>query len=114
MRKNSGLFGNLVFFGGFWGFKGFLGLEIQKIEIGENDKFLIIGSDGVWEIIDNYEVEMNFFLIFINFHGFLKKIKCVQLIAKYYAKNELEKAADALMEEVLSRWKKVLFISKKN
>ena len=32
--------------------------DIKKLEISENDKFLVIGSDGVWEIIDNKEVLM--------------------------------------------------------
>lgn len=54
--------------------------EIRKVEIGDSDKFLIIGSDGVWEIIENQEV---FFFFYFSFSLFSLVCRTCRRILRY-------------------------------
>lgn len=54
-------------------------LEVTKYTIHENDKFLIVASDGVWEFLDNKQV--------------------TKIIAIYYMRNDIEGACDELMNQ---------------
>lgn len=55
------------------------------MNLSENDKFIIIASDGVWEFLSNDEV--------------------VNIIKPHYFNNSAEKAAEALIRESLKKWK---------
>ena len=55
--------------------------EIREFEPNEHDKFIVIGSDGVWEFISNEGV--------------------VEIIADFYEKGDIEGACEALMEEAV-------------
>ena len=58
--------------------------EIREFSPSEHDKFIVIGSDGVWEFISNEGV--------------------VEIIAEFYEKGDIEGACDALMEEAVYQW----------
>lgn len=49
------------------------------------DKFIVLGSDGLWEFITNQEV--------------------VNIVWPHYELNNAETAADALVKEAHRRWK---------
>ena len=55
------------------------------MNLTEQDKFIVIASDGVWEFLSNDEV--------------------VSLIMPHYMNNSAEKAAETLIREALKRWK---------
>ena len=55
--------------------------EIREFDPSPHDKFIVIGSDGVWEFIPNEAV--------------------VEIIAEFYEKRDIEGACDALMEEAV-------------
>lgn len=59
--------------------------EILEMNLIEDDKFIVIASDGVWEFLSNDEV--------------------VRIIQPHYNSNSAEKAAEALIRESLKRWK---------
>ena len=59
--------------------------EILEMNLTEQDKFIVIASDGVWEFLSNDEV--------------------VGLIMPHYKNNSAEKAAETLIREALKRWK---------
>ena len=59
--------------------------EILEMNMTEDDKFLVIASDGVWEFLENDEV--------------------VKIIEPHYKNNSAEKAAEALIKESLKKWK---------
>jgi serine/threonine protein phosphatase PrpC len=60
---------------------------VFEFEINENDKFIIVASDGVWEYMTNEEV-----------------MKCVQ---PYYLKGSPEHAAEKIITEATNAWKRV-------
>jgi serine/threonine protein phosphatase PrpC len=60
--------------------------EIKCFDLNDECKFAIIGSDGVWEFISNEEA--------------------AGIVYPYYLKNSAEGAADALVKEAQSRWKR--------
>lgn len=60
--------------------------EITSHEISENDKFIIVASDGVWEFLTNEQV--------INF------------VVPFYIRNDPEGACDKLIKEATDAWKK--------
>lgn len=60
--------------------------EIKFRELDGYDKFIIVASDGVWDV--------------------LKNIEAINIIAKYYDRGNIEKAADDLLDKCLQRWKK--------
>lgn len=58
--------------------------EFCTQSIKENDKFLIIASDGIWEFLDSNEA--------------------VDIISRYYDGNKLEKGLDSLFYEAKRRY----------
>ena len=60
--------------------------EIKEFDFKEEDKFMIIASDGVWEFIPSTE--------------------CVKIVSEYYLKNEMEKCCHDLYEISKTRWLK--------
>ena len=60
--------------------------EIKVFEFNENDKFMIIASDGIWEFISSQE--------------------CVNIVGEFYEKNDLKGCAEFLYEESSKRWLK--------
>jgi serine/threonine protein phosphatase PrpC len=63
-----------------------LNLEIIEYEVQNDDEFLVIASDGIWEFMTNEDVAR---------------------IARdpYYFKSAPEAAANALVKEAYKRWK---------
>jgi serine/threonine protein phosphatase PrpC len=61
-------------------------LEIIEYEVQNDDEFLVIASDGIWEFMSNEDVAR---------------------IARdpYYFKSAPEAAANALVKEAYKRWK---------
>ena len=60
--------------------------EIKEFDFDENDKFMIIASDGIWEFISSQE--------------------CVDIVKDFYEKNDLKGCAEFLYEESSKRWLK--------
>ena len=60
--------------------------EIKEFDFDENDKFMIIASDGIWEFISSQE--------------------CVNIIKDFYDKNELKECCEYLYQESSKRWLK--------
>ena len=60
--------------------------EIKEFDFDENDKYMIIASDGIWEFISSQE--------------------CVDIIQKYYESNDLKGCCEYLYEESSKRWLK--------
>ena len=60
--------------------------EIKEFDFDENDKFMIIASDGIWEFISSQE--------------------CVEIIKGFYEKNDMKGCAEHLYEESSKRWMK--------
>ncbi len=59
--------------------------EIWEIEFKEEDKYVVIASDGVWEFMENDEA--------------------VEIVAPFFLKNNAEGAAEAIAIESVKRWK---------
>lgn len=59
--------------------------EILELNLCEDDKFIVIASDGVWEFLSNDEVS--------------------RIVWPHYKNNSAEKAAEALIKESLKKWK---------
>jgi len=60
--------------------------EIKEYLFKENDKFMLIASDGVWEFISNEE--------------------CMKIINEFYLRNDLENCCEFIYEESKKRWLK--------
>ena len=60
--------------------------EIKEFDFDENDKYMIIASDGIWEFISSQE--------------------CIDIIQKYYENNDLKGCCDYLYQESSKRWLK--------
>lgn len=60
---------------------------MKEFEITEDDRFIVIASDGLWEFIDDMEV--------------------VRMVAPFYERNDLEGACDFLVEAALTKWEQV-------
>ena len=60
--------------------------EIKEFPLSEEDKFMIIASDGVWEFIDSQE--------------------CVDMIKDFYLKNDMNNCCEYIYEESKKRWLK--------
>ena len=58
--------------------------EILEYFLLKEDKFIILGSDGIWEFISNNEV--------------------VDIVKKYYLENNIEGAIEHLYNEASKRW----------
>jgi serine/threonine protein phosphatase PrpC len=59
--------------------------EISEIMLKEQDKIIVLASDGVWEFLSNSEV--------------------ANIIIPYFEKNAPEAAANALVKAAYMRWK---------
>ena len=60
--------------------------EIKEFDFDENDKYMIIASDGIWEFISSQE--------------------CIDIIQKYYETNDLKGCCEYLYQESSKRWLK--------
>ena len=60
--------------------------EIKEFDFDENDKYMIIASDGIWEFISSQE--------------------CIDIIQKYYESNDLKGCCEYLYQESSKRWLK--------
>ena len=58
-----------------------------QFDIEEEDKFIVIASDGVWEFLSNQQI--------------------VDYVAPHYSRNHLESACDKVVKESTLRWKAV-------
>ena len=58
--------------------------EIKEFFLEKNDKFIIIGTDGLWEYIPSQE--------------------CVEIVKDYYLKNDIQGAGNYLYKEASKRW----------
>jgi serine/threonine protein phosphatase PrpC len=58
--------------------------EIMDLELNEEDKFIVIGSDGLWEFLSNEQV--------------------VDIVTPFYQKNQLEAACNSLVKAAVERW----------
>ena len=59
-------------------------VEIFSLELNNDDKYIIMGSDGVWEFITNQEIS--------------------EIVWPFYKSNMAEQAADAIVNEARKRW----------
>lgn len=66
--------------------------EIMKAEMNQEDKFLVLASDGVWEFITNQSVPPT---------------QCIEMIAPFWEIGNIEGACDKVVKEAVSRWKRV-------
>ena len=60
--------------------------EIKEFDFCEEDKFMIIASDGIWEFISSQE--------------------CVNIINEFYEKNDIKGCCEYLYQESSKRWLK--------
>ena len=60
--------------------------EIMEWEFINEDKFMVIGSDGVFEFIDSSEI--------------------VEIVKDFYIKNDIQGCVETLVEESTKRWMK--------
>ena len=58
--------------------------EIMEFDLNDDDKFILIASDGVWEFINSQE--------------------CVNIIKDYYINNDMKKCCEFLYLESKNRW----------
>ena len=58
--------------------------EIIEYSMLEEDKFIILASDGIWEFITNKE--------------------CVDFVKDYYMKKDIKGAINCLYKEATKRW----------
>ncbi len=61
----------------------------MEFEIGDDSKYIVIASDGIWEFIDNNRV--------------------MSLVNPFYYKNDPEGACHVLVKEATDWWDKVFF-----
>ena len=66
-------------------------LEIIITEIHEEDKFIIVCSDGIWEFISNDMVLFK---------------KAVNIVMKFWLMNDIKGACLGLINEATDQWKK--------
>lgn len=65
--------------------------EVQRIELTRQDKFIVIGSDGVWDVMQSAEVV-----------GFVNQY--VAPVRENERDNNAETVASALVQECRNRW----------
>ena len=58
--------------------------EVKEFILGKDDKFIIIGTDGLWEYITSQE--------------------CVEIVKEFYLKNDIQGAINYLFKESAKRW----------
>jgi len=61
--------------------------DIFEYEIKQNDKFIVIASDGIWEYLTNEEV--------------------VNIISSYYINGDVESATEELIKNAKSKWEEL-------
>ena len=59
--------------------------EVLDFLLGPNDRFIVIGSDGLWEFLTNEQV--------------------CEMVLPFYIENQPEAAANKLVREAHARWK---------
>lgn len=64
--------------------------EILEFDLTPDDKFIVLGSDGVFEFLNNEDV--------------------VKLVVPYWRRNDVEGAAEVLAKEAKAAWMRVRFI----
>lgn len=57
----------------------------MQFDLEEEDKFMVIASDGVWEFLSNQQI--------------------IDMVVPFYIKNNLESACDKLVREATLCWK---------
>ena len=60
----------------------------MQYDLEEEDKFIVLASDGIWEFLSNQEV--------------------IELVVPFYQKNSMEAACNKLVQEASARWKEVV------
>ncbi len=60
--------------------------EILEMDLGREDKFIVIASDGVWEFMNNEDV--------------------AHIVKPFFETKNAEKAAEAVVRESYLRWKR--------
>ncbi|KAL4506865.1 hypothetical protein ABPG72_001286 [Tetrahymena utriculariae] len=60
--------------------------EFEEMEITEEDKFMVVASDGVWEYLSDQEV--------------------IKLVGQFYERGLVEQAAEKLITESTNAWKR--------
>lgn len=61
-------------------------IGVNEYGIESKYKFIVVATDGVWELMSNEEV--------------------VNIVFKYYDKSDVQGAVDAIINEAYSRWVK--------
>jgi serine/threonine protein phosphatase PrpC len=61
--------------------------ELNKFDLDQKDKFLVVASDGVWEFLDCDQV--------------------VSIVSPFYERWDIEGACDELMKLSLRQWRRV-------
>ena len=59
--------------------------EVLEYNLGPNDKFAVVASDGLWEFLENEKI--------------------CEIVLPYYTQNQPEAAANALVREAHQKWK---------
>ncbi len=59
-------------------------IDVNMYEMESQHKFLVVATDGVWELMSNEEVTKTVF--------------------RFYEKNDPQAAVDAVIQEAYSRW----------
>lgn len=62
-----------------------ISLEIDKYELTQDDKFIIVASDGIWEFLENEQV--------------------AEIVWPYFVKHSPEAAGNALVRAAAQKWK---------
>lgn len=65
--------------------------EIKEWRLTEQDKFVVLASDGLWEFIESEEVRIFLFQV-------------VRIVKDYYLNNDIQGAAEFLVKESSKRW----------
>ena len=60
-------------------------IEIEKYELTQDDKFIIVASDGIWEFLENEQV--------------------AEIIWPFFVKHSPEAAGNALVRAAAQKWK---------
>lgn len=69
--------------------------EISLYECSHVDKFLLIATDGIWEVLTSEEVTFT---------------QCVKIVAGHWERRDIEGACEALVSEATGRWRKAAVV----